>query len=79
MTNIQELVLVKMQALSTEQQQSVLQFIDQISSSDQAIQEWESIIETAELMKVPNLLQQIETARAEYEKGDTLSMEQIFG
>jgi len=34
MTNIQELVLVKMQALSTEQQQSVLQFIDQISSSE---------------------------------------------
>lgn len=32
MTNIQQLVLVKMQALSTDQQQSVLQFIEEISS-----------------------------------------------
>ena len=76
MSNIQELVLVKMQALSTEQQQSVLQFIDEITSSED---NWESLIETNELMKIPNLLQQVETARQEYQKGETLSMEQIFG
>ena len=76
MISIQELVLIKMQALSTDQQQSVLQFIDEITSSED---NWESLIETNELMKIPNLLQQVETARQEYKKGEALSMEQIFG
>jgi predicted GTPase len=76
MINIQELVLIKMQALSTDQQKSVLQFIDQITSSED---NWESMIETNELMKIPDLLQQVKTARQEYQKGETLSMEQIFG
>jgi hypothetical protein len=79
MTKIEEIVLVKMQTLSTEQQQSVLQFIDQISSTEVSFQEWESVTETTELMKIPNLLQQIDNARAEYQKGDTLGMEQMFG
>jgi len=79
MIKIEEIVLVKMQGLSTEQQQSVLQFIDQISSTEQSFQEWESATETTEPIKIPNLLQQIANAREEYQKGDTISMEQMFG
>ncbi len=40
--------------------------------------EWESLIETAMLLQVPNLLQDVETARQEYLSGDTFSMEQVF-
>ncbi|MEE3719251.1 type II toxin-antitoxin system Phd/YefM family antitoxin [Tumidithrix elongata RA019] len=42
-------------------------------------EEWESLIETAELMKVPNLLKQVEVARQEYQKGEVLNMDQVFG
>jgi hypothetical protein len=44
MTNIQQLVLVKMQALSLDQQESVLNFIEQLSTpcriqSDEQLEE----------------------------------------
>ena len=42
-------------------------------------QEWESVMETAMLIQVPNPPQQVETARQEYQAGETFSMEQIFG
>jgi PHD/YefM family antitoxin component YafN of YafNO toxin-antitoxin module len=42
-------------------------------------EEWESLIETAELMQLPNLLTQVASARQEYQAGEALSMEQIFG
>lgn len=42
-------------------------------------EEWESLIETAELIKVPNLLEQVKSARQEYQKGEALSMDQVFG
>jgi antitoxin YefM len=42
-------------------------------------EEWESIMETAELMQIPKLLKQVESARQEYQKGEALTMEQIFG
>jgi antitoxin YefM len=35
--------------------------------------------ETAELLKDPTLLADLAAAREEYRKGETLSMEQIFG
>jgi|GEM_PF-707267 len=41
-------------------------------------EEWESLIETAELMQIPNLLKQVAPARQEYQAGGALSMEQIF-
>ena len=41
-------------------------------------EEWESLIETAELMQLPNLLTQIASARQEYQAGEALSMEQVF-
>ncbi|TYQ24811.1 type II toxin-antitoxin system Phd/YefM family antitoxin [Pseudanabaena sp. UWO311] len=42
-------------------------------------EEWESLIETAELMQLPNLLNQVASARQEYQAGEALSMEQVFG
>jgi PHD/YefM family antitoxin component YafN of YafNO toxin-antitoxin module len=42
-------------------------------------EEWESLIETAELMQLPNLLTQVASARQEYQAGEALSMEQVFG
>ena len=42
-------------------------------------EEWESLTETAELMKVPNLLEQVKSARQEYQNGEVLTMEQMFG
>ncbi len=42
-------------------------------------EEWESLMETAMLMQVPDLLRQVEIARQEYQAGETFSMEQIFG
>ena len=42
-------------------------------------EEWESLMETAELMRVPNLLKQVASARQEYQAGEALSMEQVFG
>ena len=41
-------------------------------------EEWESLIETAELMQLPNLLTQVASARQEYQAGEALSMEQVF-
>jgi hypothetical protein len=45
MTNIQQLVLIKMQALSTDQQQSVLQFVQEFSNSKSEKQLEEQILE----------------------------------
>ena len=42
-------------------------------------EEWESLIETAELMQLPNLLTQVASARKEYQAGEVLSMEQVLG
>lgn len=42
-------------------------------------EEWESVMETAMLIQIPDLLQQVATAREEYSASDTFSMEQIFG
>ena len=41
-------------------------------------EEWESLMETVMLLRDPNLLQDIETARQEFLSGETLSMEQVF-
>ena len=42
-------------------------------------EEWESLLETALILQVPQILQHIETARQDYVKGETFSMEQLFG
>ena len=42
-------------------------------------EELESLIETAELLQTPDILQDVSQAREEYQKGETLTMEYIFG
>lgn len=42
-------------------------------------QELEALIETAELLQMPEVLADISQAREEYKKGETASMEDIFG
>ena len=42
-------------------------------------EEFEALIETAELLQDPELLTDISQARAEYQKGETVGMEDIFG
>lgn len=42
-------------------------------------EELEALIETAELLEVPNILSDISEAREEYNKGELLKMEDIFG
>ena len=42
-------------------------------------EELEALIETAELLEVPDLLSDISKARKEYQEGKALKMEDIFG
>lgn len=42
-------------------------------------EELEAWVETAELLQDPNLLSDIEEAHEEYQKGEALTMEQVFG
>ena len=42
-------------------------------------EEFEALIETAELLQDPELLTDISQARAEYQKEETVGMEDIFG
>ncbi|NJK29776.1 MAG: type II toxin-antitoxin system Phd/YefM family antitoxin [Acaryochloris sp. RU_4_1] len=41
--------------------------------------EFDALIETAELLKNPKLLSDIDQARQEYSRGEFLTMNQIFG
>lgn len=40
--------------------------------------EWEALQETAELMQIPNLLEQVATARQEYRRGEAIAIDQVF-
>ena len=42
-------------------------------------EELEALIETAELLQDPEVLTDISQARTEYQKGETVGMEDIFG
>ena len=42
-------------------------------------EEFEALIETAELLQDPEVLTDVSQARAEYQKGETIGMEDIFG
>ena len=42
-------------------------------------EELEALIETTELLQVPEVLTDIAQARKEYKQGETLTMEDIFG
>ena len=51
MTNIQQLVLIKMQSLSTDQQQNVLQFVQKISNPQSERQLEEQILEVLDSLE----------------------------
>ena len=42
-------------------------------------EELEILVETAELLQMPDILTDISNAREEYKQGETLTMEDIFG
>ena len=42
-------------------------------------EELEALIETAELLQMPEILADVSEARAEYKRGETATMEDIFG
>ncbi len=42
-------------------------------------EELEALIETAELLQTPNILEDVSQARKEYQQQETLTMEDIFG
>jgi len=51
MTNIQQLVLIKMQSLSTDRQQSVLQFVQEISNPQSERQLEEQLLEVLDSLE----------------------------
>ncbi len=42
-------------------------------------EELEALIETAELLQTPDILKDVFQAREEYQQGETLTMEDVFG
>lgn len=42
-------------------------------------QELEALVETAELLQIPDILTDVSQARKEYQQQETLTMEDIFG
>lgn len=42
-------------------------------------EEFEALIETAELLQTPGIIEDVARSREEYQRGETLGMEDIFG
>ena len=41
-------------------------------------EEFEALVETAELLQVPKIIEDVSQARQEYKRGETVGMEEIF-
>lgn len=41
-------------------------------------EEWESLLETAELLQIPGILEQVKAARQDYQKGEAIPFDQVF-
>jgi PHD/YefM family antitoxin component YafN of YafNO toxin-antitoxin module len=41
-------------------------------------EEWESLLETAELLQIPGILEQVEAARQDYRTGEAIPLDQVF-
>lgn len=41
-------------------------------------EEWESLLETAELLQIPGILEQVEAARQDYQTGEAIPLDQVF-
>jgi hypothetical protein len=76
---ILEKVVNTVQQLPIEQQKQALAFVEFLAFNLNNQSDDDSLIETNALMQVPDLLDQVESARQEYRKGEALTMQQVFG
>ncbi len=76
---ILEKVVNTVQQLPIEQQKQALAFVEFLVFNLNNQDEQDSLTETNALLQVPNLLDQVESARQEYQKGEALTMQQVFG
>lgn len=76
---ILEKVVNTVQQLPIEQQKQALAFVEFLVFNLNNQSDDDSLTETNALLQVPNLLDQVESARQEYQKGETLTMQQVFG
>jgi len=76
---ILEKVVNTVQQLPVEQQKQALAFVEFLAFNLNNQSDDDSLIETNALLQVPDLLDQVESARQEYRKGEALTMQQVFG
>ncbi|MFM7601509.1 MAG: hypothetical protein ACKO7R_09970 [Pseudanabaena sp.] len=76
---ILEKVVNTVQQLPIEQQKQALAFVEFLAFNLNSQSDDDSLTETNTLMQVPDLLDQVESARQEYRKGEALTMQQVFG
>jgi hypothetical protein len=76
---ILEKVVNTVQQLPIEQQKQALAFVEFLVFNLNNQSDDDSLIETNALLQVPDLLDQVESARQEYRKGEALTMQQVFG
>ncbi|WP_434685413.1 hypothetical protein [Pseudanabaena minima] len=76
---ILEKVVNTVQQLPIEQQKQALAFVEFLAFNLNNQSDDDSLIETNALLQVPDLLDQVESARQEYRKGEALTMQQVFG
>ena len=76
---ILEKVVNTVQQLPIEQQKQALAFVEFLAFNLNNQSDDDSLIETNALLQVPDLLDQVESARQEYRKGEALTMQQMFG
>ena len=75
---ILEKVVNTVQQLPIEQQKQALAFVEFLAFNLNNQSDDDSLIETNALMQVPDLLDQVESARQEYRKGEALTMQSVL-
>jgi hypothetical protein len=75
---ILEKVVNTVQQLPIEQQKQALAFVEFLAFTLNSQSDDDSLTETNALLQVPNLLDQVESARQEYRKGKALTMQSLL-
>lgn len=75
---ILEKVVNTVQQLPIEQQKQALAFVEFLAFNLNNQSDDDSLTETNALLQVPNLLDQVESARQEYRKGKALTMQSLL-
>ncbi|MFN5837406.1 MAG: hypothetical protein ACK45W_11805 [Pseudanabaena sp.] len=75
---ILEKVVNTVQQLPIEQQKQALAFVEFLAFNLNSQSDDDSLTETNALLQVPNLLDQVESARQEYRKGKALTMQSVL-